>query len=221
MTTMHAIIWKDIVLELRRRDTVFSLFVLGVLILLVFALAIDVEEGAAEVAPGALWIAVTLAATLGMGRTFALERENDGMTGLMLAPIDRGTVFIAKWIVNLLTLMAFEALFLPAFCLIFSLPPLRTIGALLPTLVAANIGLAAVGTLFALAALGTRARELMLPLLVLPLQTPLLIAAVRATQQVLGGSDPLALGAAGSIMVAYDIVFVALGWIVFEYVAVE
>jgi heme exporter protein B len=219
---MLAIIWKDIMLESRSRETISSLFVLGVLVLLIFNFAIDIAPAnMARMAPGVLWIAIVFSAMLGLGRTFAIERENSCMTGLLLAPIDRSSVFAAKLFVNVLLLVVFEIMLLPVFAIFFDLEVGGKLLELAVVLLAGTLGLAATGTLFALAALGTRARELMLPLLVLPLQIPLLIAAVKATDHVLRGESLATLGGWGTLLVAFDVLFVTAGWLAFEFVSVD
>lgn len=219
---MLAIIWKDIVLEMRSRETVASLFVLGLLVLVIFNFAVDVDaSNVARMAPGVLWIAIVFSATLALGRAFAIERENGCMAALLLAPIDRGLLFLAKLIVNFVVLAVFEALLLPFFVLLFDVAPGLALLKLVAVLAAGTAGLAAVGTLFALAALGTRARELMLPLLILPLQIPLLIAAVKATDMVLAGAGLADLGAWGTLLVSFDVVFVTAGWLTFEFMLVD
>lgn len=219
---MLAVIWKDLMLEARGRETIASLFVLGLLVLVLFNFAVDIDaSNVTSIAPGVLWIAIVFSATLALGRAFAIERENGCMTGLLLAPLDRGSLYLAKLIVNVLVLLIFEALLLPFFVLLFGLGISAALPQLVLVLLAGTIGLGAVGTLFALAALGTRARELMLPLLILPLQIPLLIAAVRASDMVLKGASVLALGAWGNLLVGFDVLFVTAGWLVFEYMTVD
>lgn len=219
---MLAVIWKDLMLEARGRETIASLFVLGLLVLVLFNFAVDIDpSNVSSIAPGVLWIAIVFSATLALGRAFAIERENGCMIGLLLAPLDRGTLYLAKLIVNVVVLLVFEALLLPFFFLLFDLNAGATLPHLAAVLFAGTIGLAAVGTLFALAALGTRARELMLPLLILPLQIPLLIAAVKASDVVLKGATILALGAWGNLIIGFDLLFVTAGWLVFEYMTVD
>jgi heme exporter protein B len=219
---MWAVIWKDLMLEARGRETIASLFLLGLLILVLFNFAIEIDaSNVAQIAPGVLWIAIVFSATLALGRAFAIERENGCMTGLLLAPLDRGSLFLSKLVVNILVLLVFEAMLLPCFLLLFGVESIAMLPNLIVVLLAGTVGLAAVGTLFALAALGTRARELMLPLLILPLQVPLLIAAVQSTALVLDGASLSALGAWGTMLVGFDVVFVTAGWLVFEFVAVD
>jgi heme exporter protein B len=219
---MLAVIWKDLMLEARGRETIASLFVLGLLVLVLFNFAVDVDaSNVTSIAPGVLWIAIVFSATLALGRAFAIERENGCMTGLLLAPIDRGSLYIAKLIVNVLVLLVFEILLLPFFFLLFGLQVGSSLPHLALVMLAGTVGLAAVGTLFALAALGTRARELMLPLLILPLQIPLLIAAVKASDLVLKGGSVLALGSWGNLLLGFDVLFVTAGWLVFDYMTVD
>ncbi|HXC50865.1 MAG TPA: heme exporter protein CcmB [Candidatus Limnocylindrales bacterium] len=219
---MLALLWKDLVLEARSRETLPALFVLGLLVLVVFQFALALRpEDSARLGAGILWVAVVFAAVLALGRTFLIERENACIEGLLTSPLDRGTIFLAKLAVNVILLVAFETLLVPAFSLMYGVSLLASPVALVAVLLLGTVGLAAVGTLFALAALGTRAREMVLPLLVLPLQIPLLIAAVQATQLALGGAGAGALGMPGQLLVTFDIVVVTAGWMLFEFVLVD
>ncbi|RMF25689.1 MAG: hypothetical protein D6760_00395 [Deltaproteobacteria bacterium] len=219
---MLALIWKDIMLEARRRETLSSLFVLGVLVLLAFNFAIDVTpENVTKVGPGILWVAIVFSSMLGLGRTFFIEKENGCLAGLLLAPIDRSSIFLAKFTVNLLFMFVFEALLIPVFALFFHVDLVPFLAPLCAVVVAGTIGLAAASSLFALGALGTRARELMLPLLVLPLEIPLLIAAVKATATVMAG-QPLSMASGWTnMLIAFDVLFVTAGWLAFDYVSVD
>ncbi len=219
---MLALIWKDLVLEARRRETVSSLFILGVLILLVFNFAIDIETDNVEMlAPGLLWAAIVFSAMLGLSRTFLVERENGCMTALLVAPLDRGSLYLAKFTVNLLLMLVFELMLVPIFILFFDLQVAGKLFNLAAVLFAGSVGLSSIGTLFALVALGTRARELMLPLIVLPLQVPLLIGAVKATSMVLAGASLGELGAWGTMLAGFGILFATLGWLTFEFISVD
>jgi heme exporter protein B len=217
-----AIILKDALIESRTRETVFSLFILGVLILMIFNFAIDVTpSNVALVAPGVLWLAIVFSSSLALGRAFQVERDNGCMDALLLAPVDRGTVFLAKFTVNVLLLTVFELFLVPVFSFMYDVDLLPVLPGLSCVLIAGTVGLSAAGTLFALAAAGTRARELMLPLIILPLQIPLLIAVVQATAVVLDGQGITSVGAWGNLILAFDILFVTVGWLAFEFVAVE
>ena len=219
---MWAIVRKDLLTEVRTRETLSSLFILGVLVLVVFQFALSLTPAETrKLAPGLLWTAILFSSALAIGRTLVVERETGCIGALMIAPIDRGTVYLAKLGVNLLFLVLFELLLLPVFAGMTEVPVLVVLPRLLVVLLAGTIGVAAVGTLFALAAAGTRAREMMLPLIALPLEIPLVIAAVQATDLVLGGARLSALGAWGNLLFSFDALFVAAGWLAFEYIAVE
>jgi len=219
---MGAIIWKDLLIELRSRETLSSLVLLGVLVLVIFQFALNLSPAETrKLAPGLLWTAILFSSSLAIGRTLVVEREGGCVGALMIAPIDRGSVFLAKLVVNVLLLSAFEVLLIPIFAAMTDAPVWAVLPRLVPVLFAGTLGIAAVGTLFALAAAGTRAREMMLPLLALPLEIPLVIAAVQATDLVLGGARLGALGAWGNLLFSFDALFVAAGWLAFEHIAVE
>lgn len=219
---MLALLWKDLVLEARSRETLPALFVLGLLILVIFdfSLALRPEDNA-RFAPGILWVSIVFGSVLSLGRTFLVERENSCIEGLLTSPLDRGSIFLAKLSVNTILLVAFEALLLPVFALLYDVTLTANLGAFVAVMLAGTLGLASTGTLFALAALGTRTREMVLPLLVLPLQIPLLIAAVQATQMVLGGTALVDLGMRGHLLVGFDVLSVTAGWMLFEFVLVD
>jgi heme exporter protein B len=217
-----ALIWKDLVLEWRSRETLPALFVLGVLVLVVFSFALALSpEDSERFAGGILWVAIVFASVLSLGRTFLIERENACIEGLLTSPLDRGSIFLAKLSVNIVLLLAFEALLLPVFALLFDVSLFANFAGLVAVVVAGTVGLAAIGTLFALAALGSRAREMVLPLIVLPLQIPLLIAAVQSTQMVLGGYGLATLGLRAELVIGFDVLAVTAGWLLFEYVLVD
>lgn len=219
---MLALLWKDIVLEARSRETLPALFVLGLLVLVVFDFSLALRpEDAGRFAGGILWVAIVFASVLALGRTFLVERENSCIEGLLTSPLDRGSIFLAKLAVNTILLLAFELLLLPAYSLLYGVTLTANPGGLAVVMVGGTIGLAATGTLFALAALGTRAREMVLPLLVLPLQIPLLIVAVQSTQMVLNGAGLAALGMRGELLLGFDVLAVTGGWLLFEFVLVD
>jgi heme exporter protein B len=219
---MFAIIWKDIVLEARSRETIASLLVFGVVVLVVFNFALDVTPAnVLQLAPGLLWVAIVLSAVTGLGRTFLIERENSCMTGLLLAPVERSSIYLAKLAVNILLLLVFETALIPFFLLIYAVPIAGNLPALCVVVLIGTIGLSAAGTLFATVAVGTRARELMLPLIVLPLQIPLLISAVQATGLVLAGQTLGELGNWGVILLSFDVLFITMGWLAFEFISVD
>jgi heme exporter protein B len=214
-----AVARKDLLIELRSRDVLSSAVVFTLLVLLIFNFAIDLTGDVVRaVAPGVLWVTFIFAGMLTLGRTFARERERGALQGLMLAPIDRGGLFVAKLLVNLFLLGVVEVFALPAFVALYNLT-VRP-GALLAVVALGTLGFAGVGTLFAAVAANTRAREALLPLLLFPVLVPVIIGAVKATGESLPGAS-----AAGppwlGLLVAFDAIFLALGYVMFEYVIEE
>lgn len=187
-----ALVWKDLLLELRSRDIIVSALLFGLLVALVFNFALRVTpQRAAELAPGVLWAAFAFAAVLAMGRAFAREQEQGGLEGLLLAPVSRDAVFIGKALVSFLFMLMIEAALLPAFAALLNFSAFSP--ALLLTLLLATFGFAVVGVLFAAIALQTRSREIMLPALFFPVLLPVLIAAVEVSGRAMNGgglSDP-------------------------------
>ena len=200
---------KDLLLELRARDTLpaMLLFVVSTLVVFHFALPADSSRDAAL---GVLWVAILFTAVLGLTRAFVAEREQHLFDGLVLAPCDRSAIWLSKALAMLAFLLLAEAVALPAFQLFFSgLTPAAIAGVLL-----ANVGICAVGTLLAAMASASRARELLLPLLFLPLAIPLVVGGVGAAVV----DDPARYLA---FLALYDALFAILAWASFEYVVTE
>ena len=200
---------KDLLLELRSRDTVpaMLLFVVAALVVFRFALPGDSSDLAAQ---GLLWIALVFTALLGLTRAFAAEREQRLIDGLVLAPCDRSAIWLAKGLSVLAFLGLAEAIALPAYALFFA--PVG--GALVAAVVLADLGIAAVGTLLSAMAAASRARELLLPLLFLPLVIPIVVGGVGASVT----DDP---GRYLAFLALYDGIFALLAWATFEYVVTE
>ncbi len=214
-----AVARKDLLIELRSRDVISSAIVFTLLVLLIFNFALDLTgDTVRAVAPGILWVTFIFAGMLTLGRTFARERERGALQGLLLAPLDRGGLFIAKLVVNLLLLGIVEVVALPAFIALYNLSPRP--GELLAVVALGTVGFATVGTLFAAVAANTRAREALLPLLLFPVLVPVIIGAVKATGETLPGVAPGGPPWLG-LLIAFDALFLALGYALFEYVIEE
>jgi heme exporter protein B len=213
-----AILWKDIRYELRSKQmwTAMGLFALLVLVIFNFAFDLRVDNTAA-VAPGALWVAFVFASLLGLGRTIAAEREIGSLDRLLLCPVDRKAIYLAKLLGNMLFIGVVEIIALPVFAALFNVPLL--VGELLPIVLLGTLGIAAVGTLFSAMAAATRARELLLPILIFPLIVPVVIGAVRATGALLAPTvnEPPWTG----LIIAFDIIFLTVSMLTFEYVIEE
>ena len=215
---MWPILRKDLVLELRGKEALSALVLLVLLVLLTFTFALD-PEGVRAAAPAVLWVTFIFAGLLAVQRTFLLERENGGWYGLLLSPVDRGAIFAAKMTGNLIVLGAAQVVLLALL--------VTVIGVEFPTaplvLLLANalglLGFSALATLFAAITVRLRAREMLLPLLVLPLLVPLVICAVQASRIALDGGG--AVGIWLRVLVAFDVIFVTAGWLLFDQLAQE
>ena len=190
--------------------------VFALLTLVIFNFAIDLRlETAEEVAPGILWIGFAFAGMLAFGRSFAAERERGTLDGLLLAPVDRGAIYLARTITNSILMGIVELVSLPIFVALYNV---RAAWAdLLLTTALGTIGFTGAGTLVAAIAANTRAREVMLPLLLLPLTVPVLIASVKATALALGARPPEPLPWL-QLLAGFDVVVVAAAFLVFEYI---
>ena len=200
---------KDLLLELRSRDTLpaMLLFVVSTLVVFHFALPAGADELAAH---GLLWVALVFTALLGLARAWAPERESGALDGLVLAPCDRSAIWLGKSLAVFVFLAAIALVALPAFAAFFSPIGWETVAGV----VLANVGICAVGTLLAAMAAASRTRELILPLLFLPLAIPLVVGGVGASVSTDPGRYLLFLG-------LYDAVFAILCWASFEYVVSE
>ncbi|HEX8068273.1 MAG TPA: heme exporter protein CcmB [Thermoleophilaceae bacterium] len=214
-----AILRKDLRVELRTREAVpaMALFSVSAFVLFHFGLHRDAIEGA--LAAGVLWVTLLLATVLGVNRLFAGERENGALDGVLLAPIDRTAVYLAKATALFLYLVVLELVAVPAFALLLLRPGIGGAFPELPAIVLlADVGLAAVGTLVAGLAVEARARDLVVPLLLLPLLVPLLIAAARATEPLLASqAGPEDLARWLGFMALYDTVFLLVAAAVFDF----
>ena len=215
----RAMLRKDLLLELRTKESVPAMALFSVTVFVLFHFGLDRDTLDGELASGVLWVTLLLAAVIGVVRLFAAEREQGGIDALLLAPVDRTALFLAKAAALFLFLTAVELVALPAFALLLLGPGLGgTLPELPLVLLLANLGIASVGSLVSALAAETRARELIVPLLLLPLLVPLLISCAQATEPFLRQDQgPEDLGRWLALLTLYDVVFVLLSVAVFDY----
>jgi heme exporter protein B len=223
MRAIGALLRKDLRLELRTRESVpaMVLFSLATFVLFHFALQRDDVDG--ELAAGILWVTLLFAALLGIGRLFVAEREEGGFDGFLLAPVDRTALFVAKALLLFGFLAAVEVLVVAAFAILLLGPsPWGALPGLIVVLALADAGLAVVGTLVGALAIRTRARDLLVPLLAIPLSLPLVIAGARASSPLLAADGAGALeGRWLLILGLYDLVFGLLAYAIFDFLLEE
>lgn len=217
-----AILAKDLKAEWRTREIFSSMFVFAVLVVVVFNFAIGANpELIQQVAPGVLWVALLFATVLGLQRSVQTEGQEDCLHGVLLALGDRSALFVAKTLGNMLYLLIVAICTFPLFSIWFRLDIVSCLGSLGVILVLGMLGFSAVGTLFSFIALNIRTREIMLPLLFLPVSVPLTIAAVYATAKLLAGKTLAEITDYLTLMTVFDVVFVALALMTFDFILEE
>lgn len=217
-----AILRKDLKLEMRTGDSTITLVALSVLILLALVLAFDPNQGrSGDLAAGALWIALIFAGMLGSSRVLIAERHNGCILGLLLSPIDRAQIYAAKLAAAFIFMMVAEMASIILLMLFFNLEFGIRLARLVPTVMLGGLGFSAISTLLATIASRTRAGDLLLPVLVVPMFVPALIAGVKASAAALAGATIAAMASWLKIMIAFDVLFVVAGYLLFDYVVVE
>jgi heme exporter protein B len=219
MRPVAAILRKDLLVELRTKESVPSMAIFAVTTFVIFHFGLDRDRLEGELAAGVLWVTLLFAAILGINRLFVAEREQGGFDGILMAPIERTSLLVAKAAALFTYLLALELIALPVFALFFlsdgfwdALPRLLLVAVL------TDLGLAIMGALLASIAVHTRARDLLLPLLLLPLTVPVMIGAAAATKPLL--SIPLEtteLGKWLAVLALYDLIFGLLAYAVFDF----
>ncbi len=217
---LAALVAKDLLIELRSREVAYSTLVFTLLVLVIFNFAFELRvENVQALAPGVLWVTFIFAAVLALGRLFAAERDRGALEGLLLCPVDRGTIYLAKLISALVLMLVVEAVAVPAFIGLFGLnlplAPLGLVGFL------GSLGFASVGTLFSALAAHTRTREGLLPILLFPISVPVVIATVKATTGVVAGDSWELVLPWLQLLAGFDLLFVGLSYLVFELVVEE
>ena len=214
-----AVLWKDVLVERRSKETLNALvfFALLLLFLFQFALGGDRERLGAAL-PGLFWLGVVLTGLLGLGRSFLVERENDCWEALLLAPGDKSAVYLGKLAGNLALMLLVEAVLLLLFAVFFNVDLTGALPGLVPAMALGTLGLAAVGTLFSAMTAQVRARELLFPVLLLPVLVPVLLGSVKATEAALGGEPLSAVSHWLALLTAADVVYLVAGVLTFEFI---
>ena len=217
LRTATAIYAKDLRLEARTRESVVAVLVFALLAAFIFQFAFDPNPRVvATVGPGIVWVAYLFAGILGLGRTFVLERDGGTLDGLVLAPVSREAIYAGKVLGAFTLMVVVEALMLPVFVVLYDLPVIDPWFAGMTLL--ATLGFAAVGTIFSAIAVHTRAREVLLPLLFLPVVLPVVVAAVASSSSIFQGGGWSDFGRWFQLMLVFDTLFLVISSLAFEYV---
>ncbi len=222
LNQIKAIVLKDLVTELKTKELFSSMFIFALLVIIIFIFSVDLSiVKANEVGPGVLWVAFLFAGTMGLNRSFMLEKENGCLEGLILTPADRTAIYFGKLISNLIFLLVMEIFILPLFMIFFNIDLISFLGPLLFVIFIGTLGFCAIGTLLSSLSSNLKTREIMLPILLYPLIVPVVIAVVRMTSQILIG-EPL-----GTMMnwvgltVAFDIIFIGVSILTIDHILEE
>jgi heme exporter protein B len=218
--TALTIFVKDMRLEVRTKESIISMLVFSLLVAFIFNFAFDPSpQTIGLVAPGVVWVAYVFTGVLGLNRSLGLEKDRGTLDGLLLAPIGRDTIYAGKLLSVFTLMLVVEVLMVPVFLLFYDVSLAEPW--FVPVALLATLGFAAVGTIFSAIAVNTGAREVMLPLLFLPVVLPLVIAAVTTTGSILSGDGWDALAKWIGLMGAFDVVFLVVSSLAFEFVVEE
>jgi len=220
LRAVAAVAWKDLAAELRSRELLSAMLVFSLLVILIFNFALELDIATRRsVTSGVLWTTFAFAGTLGLNRSLAVEKDRGCLDGLLLAPVDRSAIYFGKVISNLAFMLIVEAIVLPVYSLLYNTNLFHP--GLLAVILLGSIGYTAVGTLLSSMAVQTRTRDVMLPILLFPVAVPVLISAVKASSGYLTGAAWEEILPWLNLLIAYDVIFTAIAFMVFDYVVDE
>jgi heme exporter protein B len=217
---MGAVVWKDLAAELRSRELLSAMLVFALLVILIFNFALELDiKTRATITAGVLWVTFIFAGTLGLNRSMAIEKDRGCLDGLLLAPVDRAAIYFGKSIGNLVFMLIIEAIVVPIYSVLYNTNLFQP-GFLLVTLLG-SIGYVSVGTLLAAMAVQARTRDILLPILLFPVIIPVILASVKASMGFLQGIELTEIMPWINLLIVYDIIFLAVAFMTFDYVVEE
>lgn len=217
---VSAVVWKDLQAEFRSRELFSAMLVFSLLIILIFNFALELDVKTRQsVTAGVLWATFAFAGTLGLNRSMAIEKDRGCLDGLLLAPVDRSAIYFGKVISNLAFMLIVEIIVLPVYSVLYNVNLFQP--GLLLVILLGSIGYVAVGTLLSAMSVQTRTRDILLPILLFPVVIPVLLAAVKASGGFLTGATLADVQMPINLLIAYDIIFIALAFMVFDSVVEE
>ena len=215
-----AIVWKDLRAEFRSFELVSSMLVFSLLVILIFNFALELDIKTRQtVTAGVIWSTFAFAGTLGLNRSMSIEKDRGCLDGLLLAPVDRSAIYFGKFISNLAFMLLVEAFVLPIYSLLYNTNLFQP--GLLVVILLGSIGYTAVGTLLAAMSVQTRTRDVLLPILLFPVAFSVLLAAVKASGGFLSHSELTEILLPINLLIAYDVIFIAVAFMVFDIVVEE
>lgn len=220
LRAIGAVVWKDLRAEYRSRELLGSMLVFALLVILIFNFALELDIRTREtVASGVLWVTFAFAGTLGLNRSMGVEKDRGCLDGLLLAPVDRSAIYFGKVLGNLIFMTIVEAIVLPTFSVLYNLNLINS--GLIMVVLLGSIGYSAVGTLLSSMAVQARTRDILLPILLFPVSIPLLLAAVKASNGFLQALEMVEIMPWLNILLVYDVIFIAVAFMLFDFVVEE
>lgn len=220
LRALWAVVWKDLAAELRSRELISAMLVFALLVIIIFNFALELDaKTRSNVTSGVLWVTFAFAGTLGLNRSMAMEKDRGCLDGLLLAPVDRSSIYFGKMLGNLFFMLIVEAIVLPVYSILYN-TNLFNPGLIVVTLLG-SIGYVAVGTLLSSMAVQTRTRDVLLPILLFPVVIPVFIASVKASSGFLSNIEMSEIWPWLNLLIVYDVIFTAIAFMVFDYVVEE
>ncbi len=215
-----AIVQKDLIAEFRSFELISAMLVFSLLVIIIFNFALELDiKTRQSVTAGVLWTTFAFAGTLGLNRSMSVEKDRGCMDGLLLTPVDRSSIYFGKAVSNLAFMLIVEVIVLPVYSVLYNVNLFRF--DLLGVILLGSIGYTAVGTLLSTMSAQTRTREILLPILLFPVAIPVLLASVKASGGLLVGAEFAEILAPLNILIVYDVIFIAVAFMVFDYVVEE
>jgi len=213
------IVWKDLLSEIRSRENISSMLFFALIVILIFSFSFSMDQPTAkQFISGIIWVAFAFTGIIGLGKSFSAELQNDCLEYLQMSPVPKGAIYLGKLAANLLFMLIVEVILFPMFVIFFDLDVVETVHLVLLILLLGTLGLSAVGTLFSALTVQVRTREVMFPILLLPIIVPVIIGAVEATRGALN-RDPWALyGFWIQLLLVFDLVFTVISFWAFEWI---
>jgi heme exporter protein B len=220
LRAVWAVVWKDLAAELRSRELIGAMLVFALLVILIFNFALELDlRTRGTITAGVLWVTFAFAGTLGLNRSMAIEKDRGCLDGLLLAPVDRSAIYFGKVIGNLIFMFLVEIIVLPTYSILYNTNLFNP--GLIAVILLGSIGYTVVGTLLSSMAVQARTRDILLPILLFPVVLPVLVAAVKASSGILQGFEWTEIMSWVNILIVYDVIFIAVSLMVFDYVVEE
>ncbi len=220
LRALTAIVWKDLAAEMRSRELIGAMLVFALIVVLIFNFALELDlRTRGTITAGVLWVTFSFAGTLGLNRSMSIEKDRGCLDGLLLAPVDRSAIYFGKVLGNLIFMLIVEAIMLPTYSILYNVNLFQP--GLLVVILLGSFGYTIVGTLLSSMAVQARTRDILLPILLFPVVLPVLVSAVKASTGILQGFEWAEILPWLNMLIVYDVIFVAVAFMVFDYVVEE